>query len=265
VPVPPADERAASARQQELLREELDLVKEQLASKKKMMEVGRASRDDVIAVEREILSLQRQLAALDRAPVDLLAIAPAASAEAKTESPAFLSDADDYVEQREIARLQTVIQNSPDLINGVDQKGFAPLHYAADKSQLSIAEFLLTSRAQVDVRSRSLEITPLGLAAGCGHKKMVALLPAAHANVNARTPAGVTPLHLASARGFRAVAELLLEHGADPNVLCRQTGFPRPSDSNLKLYAEAGTPLHGAVALGHLEVVELLLRRGGDG
>jgi ankyrin repeat protein len=62
---------------------------------------------------------------------------------------------------------------------------------------------------------------------------------------------GVTPLHLAAAAGDAAMAELLIEHGADLEADNRGPSAPR-----------GGTPLYVAAAWGRVEVVELLLARG---
>jgi hypothetical protein len=57
-----------------------------------------------------------------------------------------------------------------------------------------------------------------------------------------------TLLHKAAAKGYRAVAELLLDRGADVNAKGR----------------DAETPLHRAAGSGHTDVAELLLARGAD-
>jgi ankyrin repeat protein len=64
----------------------------------------------------------------------------------------------------------------------------------------------------------------------------------------ARNDSRVQPLHSAAAAGDRAIAGLLLEHGADPDA--RQ--------------ARGFTPLMAAAQLGNEELVTLLLGRGAD-
>lgn len=54
------------------------------------------------------------------------------------------------------------------------------------------------------------------------------------------------PLHFAAHHGHRAVAELLLGRGADPDARD----------------ARGGSPLHCAASYGHQDIVELLLARG---
>ena len=57
---------------------------------------------------------------------------------------------------------------------------------------------------------------------------------------------GVAPLHLASRHGHAQVVRMLIDHGADPNLL-----------------SKAGlTPFHLAARYGHEAVVEILLDKG---
>ena len=58
-----------------------------------------------------------------------------------------------------------------------------------------------------------------------------------------------TPLHFASKKGFKEIAKLLIEHGANLNA---------------KLNTNYKTPLHEATIQGHLEIVKLLIKNGAD-
>jgi uncharacterized protein len=89
--------------------------------------------------------------------------------------------------------------------------------------------------------------TPLLFAARNGSVEPARLLIAAGANVNDQAPDGTSALAMASHSGHGAVAAVLLEHGADPNV-------------------DAGgySALHAAVLRGDGELVERLLARGAD-
>jgi hypothetical protein len=69
------------------------------------------------------------------------------------------------------------------------------------------------------------------------------------ASVMAASDAGLTPLLAACFSGHAAVASVLLNHGADVDVVTRDTGR---------------TPLYAAAQEGHVEVIELLARRGAD-
>ncbi len=56
--------------------------------------------------------------------------------------------------------------------------------------------------------------------------RLEALVKADPAVVNARTPSGLTPLHLAAVYGERRTAEVLVLGGADANAVARHSGTP---------------------------------------
>ncbi|MBC8094846.1 MAG: ankyrin repeat domain-containing protein, partial [Akkermansiaceae bacterium] len=140
-------------------------------------------------------------------------------------------------EEAEIRRIQAMIKDSPDLINAKEPAtGSTPLHSAAYKGQLTVAQFLLANGADVEARDRQWGgRTPLQYAAGAGHKAMVDLLLSKKANVNSADNTGNTALHLAVVNGFRSVVEVLVAGGANVNAQ-RRTGV---------------TPLHLAVVNGY--------------
>jgi ankyrin repeat protein len=145
-------------------------------------------------------------------------------------------------EQQEIRRIQTMIQNSPDLINAPGWSGdvnssFTPLESAASKGQLVVAKYLLDHGADVNGRYGN----PLYLAVRNGHKAMVELLLARGADANARNS-----LNEAVSRGFNAVAEVLLANNATVNIRGGQQ------------------PLLAAVTLGNIELIQALINRGAD-
>merc|ERR1719163_26392 len=68
-------------------------------------------------------------------------------------------------------------------------------------------------------------------------------------------PRNLTALHACAYSGHADVARVLLDFGADPNILTE------PEDSEDVL---ACTPLHLAAQCGHAEVVKLFIARGAD-
>jgi len=68
-------------------------------------------------------------------------------------------------------------------------------------------------------------------------------------NINARNIRGHAPIHLATAKGNSGVVQLLLEYGADVNVVGADSG---------------STALHYAASLGYMDLCELLIRYGAD-
>ena len=91
---------------------------------------------------------------------------------------------------------------------------------------------------------------PLGLAAFFGHTAVAQLLIEHGAQINSPSHNGqqVHPLHSAVAGQHYDLAKLLIEHGADVNA-AQEGGF---------------TPLHGAADNGQSEMIELLLNKGAE-
>lgn len=94
--------------------------------------------------------------------------------------------------------------------------GWTPLHLAAFYGRAEMVEWLLEHAAEVHaVSDNAMANHPLHAAlAGERDPAVVAHLITAGADVNARAAGGVTPLHLAAARGDEAMVRLLLEAGA---------------------------------------------------
>jgi hypothetical protein len=72
--------------------------------------------------------------------------------------------------------------------------------------------------ADVDKRDASFNVSPLGWAAMLGDAESAELLIKAGANVKTTNGDGSTPLHSAAVFGRAKVVDVLLAHGADPNV-----------------------------------------------
>ncbi len=150
--------------------------------------------------------------------------------------------------------------------------GESALFFAIKAKQFSLMELLLERGAMIDFKSilvaaengdfkiierllkdwdgdvnLSLEYlsgrSPLLQAAQSGHIKIVELLLAKGAKIDAVDQLGLTPLFLASAKGHIHLVQKLLENGANINLPTK----------NLS------TPLHVAAENGHIKVVELLL------
>jgi len=147
-------------------------------------------------------------------------------------------------EDQEIQRIQTMIQNSPDLINAPDEHGHTPLEKAAINGWLKVAAFLLDHGADVNAG----KVSALNQAANAGNRAMVEFLLGRGADINAKAWHGKTPLGTAVEEGFQAVTEVLLANKADVNAR---------DDSGL-------TPLALAAEHNQPKILQMLLAAGAD-
>jgi len=225
--------RGDRSEQRRLLAEEIKLVEEQADVARRKYAAGVDGRDAVITKEREILDLKRQLAALaDSAPES---------------TSANVSQTTDQ-EEKEIRRIQKLIKDSPDLINGTPSSQ-SPLCFAALNGYVRLAAFLLDNGA--DVNKVSVNESPLQVAVRSGQKTMVELLLQRGADVSAKDDTGGTALHLAAQNGFLSIAEVLLKYKANLHA--------RNSKSNGEQ-----SPLHLAAKNGNATLVGFLLANGDD-
>jgi ankyrin repeat protein len=240
---------AARQEQKRLLQEEIKLVQTQLDAQKKQVDTGVIAPSELVPNQRELLRLKRQVAALD-------AGLPVSIAASETVAPATSSEAD------EIKRIQTLIKDSPDLINAPDRKGETLLQAAAAKGKLAIIKLLWENGAAVDGLQQP-GLTPLHYAAANGHKAVVDLLLSKGAKASAETEGAVTPLHLAARKGYEEVAKDLLTAGAPINAATKNRA--QNDSEDLQYSISAGqTPLHLAVAAGYTGLVDGLLAKGAD-
>jgi ankyrin repeat protein len=125
--------------------------------------------------------------------------------------------------------------------------------------------------------------TPLHVAAQAGNEEMVSWLLARRASVRKRDARGLTPLDRAAlavdprngrAKHFRAIANLLLERGAEVTISAavaladldriRETASSDPALLRGEIHWWKGGLLTLAVKHGHLDVARLLLDLGAD-
>lgn len=169
--------------------------------------------------------------------------------------------------------------------------GAMPLHVAVEHGQQKIVEFLLSQKADPNMRNNRGS-TPLHLAASGPRDatNLVALLLAARAEVDAQDNEKATPLHAAILKGHHRIVDLLLERGAaveapfssfaiTPLFLAASTGQKEIAERLLASQANVHatnllgvTSLHAALAFGaptnaavkpdFKGVVKLLLARG---
>jgi upstream activation factor subunit UAF30 len=141
-------------------------------------------------------------------------------------------------------KVKALVQANAAAVSARDKDSRTPLHYAVSNIGLEVVEFLLASKAEVDVKCNR-GYTPLHMAAANGARGAAEILLANGANVNAKGIFARTPLHLAAEYGKLDVAELLLAHKADVHAMDTHDG---------------ATPLSAAESTKNAEMVELLRR-----
>ena len=165
----------------------------------------------------------------------------------------------DAVKKNDLKAAESFLKSGAD-VNAPDDKGLAPLHYAAACSYPEMVKFLLSRGADVNKTNKWLW-TPLHYALGGdevtenlrrnpdpqGSFNVVKILVEAKANVNADDDHNVTPVYLAL--GNLEILKYLWKHGG-----CIDTGSAYRGE----------TPLHWAIIYDcPLEVIEFILKHGG--
>lgn len=119
---------------------------------------------------------QQEIARLSAENLAALGMAP----DAKSPAVNVKNDPEDV----EIARLQEIARNSPDLLDGAGSDGFRPLHHAAAKGRIKVIDYLLKNGADPNSLTTLYPVSSLHLAAGSGHLAAVQALLAAKADPN---------------------------------------------------------------------------------
>jgi ankyrin repeat protein len=176
----------------------------------------------------------------------------------------------------DIERVKLLISKGPDL-NEENEKGQIPLNLAAREGHKEIVELLLEHGADVNVGSvfgkeynnwiaaefamhnnhteiaqllisKGADISPLFFAIYMEDEIKARSLIEGGADVNSRTPGGITPLHQAVNKGLKDIVELLIAYDADVNA-GHYWGW---------------TPLHSAAIYGYEDIAELLINAGAN-
>lgn len=123
------------------------------------------------------------------------------------------SDISDAIHADDTAKVQTLLQTSPAVVNEKDHEGTTPLHLAAARNRVAVIEALVAHGAKIEAL-RSDGWTPLHVAATLNSVAAVEALLAHGANAAALTQSGCTPLDFALTCGASATVRVLLEKTA---------------------------------------------------
>jgi ankyrin repeat protein len=146
----------------------------------------------------------------------------------------------DKLRSGELADARTILQAEPGLAQFREDNGVSAVLIARYLGHSDFAREIADAHPGID----------LWEAAALGDTRRTAELVDAGADVGAINVDGYTPLGLAVYFGHLEEARLLLDAGADPNVI--------------SVNDMAVMPIHSALAGGHKEIASLLLARGAE-
>ena len=147
----------------------------------------------------------------------------------------------------DLEKVKEIIEKDPSQINIQDMGGFTPLQLASGKGHIKVVEYLLEHGASIELGD-DMGDRPLSLAAKFGRYETIKTLLEHGATVNCRDIFARTPLHDAAMWSGKEVINLLISYGADLNA--------RDKYQN--------TPLHQAAMLNNIEAAKALVEHGSD-
>ncbi|KAF6035878.1 ACBD6 [Bugula neritina] len=121
-------------------------------------------------------------------------------AETGDQVPDHDKDVFDWCKEGNLKRLKETLVHSS--IDSQDENGLSILHWACDRGHISVVEYLLELKAQVNATDNEGQ-TPLHYASSCGHIDIVKLLVQHSADVSFKDVEGYTPLQCADSDDIR--------------------------------------------------------------
>lgn len=194
------------------------------------------------------------------------------------------------IQSKDIELAKTILKQQPEAINAPGERGRTPLHYAVDTNDLDLVKFVVYAGATVDIEAHSndnrlgsegfrpvvsalwhhnywrqknnYDVVDFLLQHGAEYNLVVAaargdldrvrhLLLREQADPNVSEACGKRALSAAAERNHGHIVQLLLDHGAKPNLA------EGPNCPN-------GYALWAAARGGYVEIVEMLLKHHAD-
>ena len=146
----------------------------------------------------------------------------------------------------------------------IEQGGFTPLLFAARHGAAAAAELLVAAGAPVD-DTAAIGTTPLVVAAQYGFHEVAAVLLERGADPDA-AGAGQAALHWAALRGDSGLVEILLAHGANPDVRLTRGSFLKHDRGAFAFdkFLIGATPFVVAARRADVAIMRLLEAGGAD-
>jgi uncharacterized protein len=118
-----------------------------------------------------------------------------------------------------VDRIQDILKSHPARVTEHAPDGFTPVALAAFFGQPAAVKALIAAGADVNAAAKNgLKVQALHAAVAGRNLEIVKAVLDAGADPNAQQQAGFRPMHEAGTNANRALAELLLKHGADPSL-----------------------------------------------
>lgn len=119
----------------------------------------------------------------------------------------------------DIRSVSKLINQNPGLVNSFSSDGFTLLGLASFFGQIEIVKLLLSKKSNPNLAANNqFKVAPIHSACAISNYEIADLLIKSGADVNVKQMQGVTALHSAAHNGQTKLAKLLIDSGADINA-----------------------------------------------